>query len=162
MDAGPLRSEHSPNLTRVLLRDITIEHQTEQVRKGFVANASHELRTPLAIINGYLENLLDDDVVEDPGTARRFLNVMQKHGKRIARIVEDMLMISRLESGAAGNLKMKPFVLEACVQDVLERLESVIAAQARRRMSGSRRPGATQNRPSSSIGPSNRASALSS
>jgi two-component system phosphate regulon sensor histidine kinase PhoR len=113
VDAGPIESESTPNFTRVLIRDVTAEHQTEQVRNDFVANASHELRTPLAIINGYLENLLDDDVVEDPKAARRFLKIMQKHGQRIARIVEDMLVISRLESGESGNLKMKPFVLEA-------------------------------------------------
>lgn len=129
VDAGPIHFEGSPHLTRVIIRDATAEHQTEQVRKDFVANASHELRTPLAIINGYLENLLDDDVINDPDAARRFLTIMQKHGKRIARIVEDMLVISRLESGEAGNLKMKPFNLEACVQDVLERLESVINTQ---------------------------------
>lgn len=129
INAGPIRSDSSPNLTRVIIRDATTEHQTEQVRKDFVANASHELRTPLAIINGYLENLLDDDMLDDPGSARRFLTVMRKHGNRIARIVEDMLVISRLESGEAGNLKMKPFNLEACVQDVCERLESMINSQ---------------------------------
>ncbi len=121
VDAGPIEAKDSTDLTRVIIRDATQEHQTEQVRKDFVANASHELRTPLAIINGYLENLIDDDVVEDPETARRFLKIMRKHGTRIARIVEDMLIISRL--------KVKPFALESCIHDVLERLESMIAAQ---------------------------------
>ena len=51
--------------TRVVIRDVTPEYQTEQIRKDFVANASHELRTPLAIINGYLENLIDDDLLDD-------------------------------------------------------------------------------------------------
>ncbi|MEM9237833.1 MAG: histidine kinase dimerization/phospho-acceptor domain-containing protein, partial [Verrucomicrobiota bacterium] len=95
--------------TRVVIRDVTSEHQTEQIRKDFVANASHELRTPLAIINGYLENLLDEGLVEDPALSRRFLKVMRKHTERIARIVEDMLVISRLESGEAASLKIEPF-----------------------------------------------------
>jgi two-component system, OmpR family, phosphate regulon sensor histidine kinase PhoR len=115
--------------TRVVIRDVTSEHQTEQIRKDFVANASHELRTPLAIINGYLENLLDDGLLEDPVIARRFLNVMRKHSERIARIVEDMLVISRLESGEAAALKVKPFKIRSCIQDVLERLELVIQGQ---------------------------------
>ena len=119
----------SAPLTRVIIRDVTAEHQTEQIRKDFVANASHELRTPMAIINGYLENLLDDDMIEDPQASRRFLNVMRKHADRISRIVEDMLVISRLESGEAAALKIEPFRLRSCINDVLERLESVIRSQ---------------------------------
>ena len=115
--------------TRVVIRDVTPEYQTEQIRKDFVANASHELRTPLAIINGYLENLIDDDLLDDKELSRRFLKVMRKHTERISRIVEDMLVISRLESGEAAALKIKPFRLRSCVNDVLERLESVIHNQ---------------------------------
>lgn len=115
--------------TRVVIRDVTNEYQTEQIRKDFVANASHELRTPLAIINGYLENLIDDDLVDDKDLTRRFLKVMRKHTERISRIVEDMLVISRLESGEAAALKVKPFRIRSCVSDVLERLESVIQGQ---------------------------------
>ncbi len=115
--------------TRVIIRDVTAEHQIEQVRKDFVANASHELRTPLAIINGYLENLIDDNMLEEPEMARRFLTIMRKHADRISRIVEDMLVISRLESGEANALKLEPFKFRSCIKDVLERLESVIRNQ---------------------------------
>ncbi|MGJ8633597.1 MAG: sensor histidine kinase [Luteolibacter sp.] len=115
--------------TRVVIRDVTSQHQLDQIRKDFVANASHELRTPLAIINGYLENLLDDGMIEEPVMAKRFLSVMKKHTDRISRIVEDMLVISRLESGEASAIKIEPFRLRSCVKDVLERLESVIHAQ---------------------------------
>jgi two-component system phosphate regulon sensor histidine kinase PhoR len=115
--------------TRVIIRDVTSEHQLEQVRKDFVANASHELRTPLAIINGYLENLLEDNLLDEPKIARHFLEIMRKHADRISRIVEDMLVISRLESGEANALKIEPFRLRSCVNDVLERLESVIRSQ---------------------------------
>ena len=130
IDAARLPASNSSHpLTRVLIRDVTTEHQIEQIRKDFVANASHELRTPMAIINGYLENLLDDDMIEDPATARRFLGVMRKHAERISRIVEDMLMISRLESGEANTLKTEPFRFRSCLQDVLERLESLVQSQ---------------------------------
>jgi signal transduction histidine kinase len=83
----------------------------------------------MAIINGYLENLLDDNMLEDPEMARRFLSVMRKHADRISRIVEDMLVISRLESGEANSLKIEPFRFRSCINDILERLESVIRAQ---------------------------------
>jgi two-component system phosphate regulon sensor histidine kinase PhoR len=115
--------------TRVIIRDLTAEHQTEQIRKDFVANASHELRTPLAIINGYLENLIEDDMVSDHDIARHYLGIMRKHADRISRIVEDMLVISRLESGEASTLKLEPFFISSCVNDVLERLESMIRNQ---------------------------------
>jgi len=117
-----------PN-TRVVIRDVTSEHQLDQIRKDFVANASHELRTPLAIINGYLENLLDDGMIDEPEMARRFLGVMKKHTERISRIVEDMLVISRLESGEASAIKIEPFRIRSCVKDVVERLESVVQSQ---------------------------------
>jgi two-component system phosphate regulon sensor histidine kinase PhoR len=61
IDAAPLESHGDEGLTRVVIRDVTNEYQADQVRRDFVANASHELRTPMSIINGYLENLLDDD-----------------------------------------------------------------------------------------------------
>ncbi len=130
INAAPLFE--APNvspLTRVIIRDITSEHQIEQIRKDFVANASHELRTPLAIINGYLENLLDDGMLADQEISRRFLTVMRKHADRISRIVEDMLVISRLESGEASAIKLEPFRFRSCINDILERLESLIRHQ---------------------------------
>lgn len=130
IDAAPLSDTPDGTLdTRVVIRDVTTEHQLEQIRKDFVANASHELRTPLAIISGYLENLLDDGVLNEPETARHFLGVMRKHTDRISRIVEDMLVISRLESGEAGSLNLEPFKLCSCINDVTERLESLIRSQ---------------------------------
>ncbi len=125
----PSPADHEP-VTRVIIRDVTTEHQIEQIRKDFVANASHELRTPMAIINGYLENLLDDNMLEDREMTKRFLSIMRKHADRISRIVEDMLVISRLESGEANSLKIEPFRFRSCVNDILERLESVIRGQS--------------------------------
>ncbi len=115
--------------TRVVIRDVTSEYQLDQIRKDFVANASHELRTPLAIISGYLENLLDEGMLDDSEMAKRFLSIMKKHAERISRIVEDMLVISKLESGEASAINIEPFKIHSCINDVLERLESVIQNQ---------------------------------
>jgi two-component system phosphate regulon sensor histidine kinase PhoR len=130
IDAAQLvdSTNHSPD-TRVVIRDVTSEYQLDQIRKDFVANASHELRTPLAIISGYLENLLDDGMLAEQEMAKRFLSIMQKHADRISRIVEDMLVISKLESGEASALNIEPFKVHSCIKDVLERLESVIQNQ---------------------------------
>jgi two-component system, OmpR family, phosphate regulon sensor histidine kinase PhoR len=130
LDVAPLPEDAYPQAKlRVLLRDLTAEYQSEQVRKDFVANASHELRTPLAIIQGYLENLLEDGGLRDQQQAGRFLGIMSKHTDRVSRIVEDMLVISRLESGEAAALSIEPFEFVSCVQDVLERLEHLIVSQ---------------------------------
>lgn len=127
LDVAPLPVDAYPQAKlRVLLRDLTAEYQSEQVRKDFVANASHELRTPLAIIQGYLENLLEEGGLHDQQQAGRFLSIMSKHTDRVSRIVDDMLMISRLESGEAAALSVEPFEFVSCVQDVLERLEHLI------------------------------------
>jgi two-component system phosphate regulon sensor histidine kinase PhoR len=133
IDAAPLTGYESQQrnqcVTRVVIRDVTVEYQADHVRRDFVANASHELRTPMSIINGYLENLLDDDVMDEPQTARRFLETMRKHGQRISRLVEDMLMISKMESGEAMALNKEAFDFQGCVQDVIDRLDPMIAKQ---------------------------------
>lgn len=129
IDAAPLESDVDDGLTRVVIRDTTTEYQADQVRRDFVANASHELRTPMAIINGYLENLLEDDMLEKPELARKFLKTMDKHGKRIARLVEDMLVISKMESGDAMLLNREEFCLVDCINDVRDRLEPMISRQ---------------------------------
>jgi len=126
IQVAPLPNHIEDPLFCIILRDITTEHRSDLVRTDFVANASHELRTPLAIINGYLENLLDDDILESPETSRRFLTTMRKHGSRLSRLIDDMLVISRLESGEAASINTDPFELQNCIEDVLERLEHLI------------------------------------
>ncbi len=128
IDAAPMDG-YGESMTRVVIRDVSLEYQAEQVRRDFVANASHELRTPMAIINGYLENLLEDDVVEEPEMARKFLTTMSKHGQRMSMLIEDMLMISKMESGDGVTLDKSAFAITPCLHDVRDRLESVIAKQ---------------------------------
>ncbi|MEG1938524.1 MAG: ATP-binding protein [Akkermansia sp.] len=118
--------QENPDQIGILFHDITEEHRTQIVRRDFVANASHELRTPLTIIHGYLENLLEgDEMSGDQDMRNHVLSLMQKHTNRIIRIVEDMLVISKLEGSETGRLKWKTFDLSACVEDVVGRLESM-------------------------------------
>jgi signal transduction histidine kinase len=109
----------------LILRDETEKHKLEKIRRDFVANASHELRTPLSIIIGYLENVLEGDLTETD-EIRRAYTVMKKHGDRLAQIVEDLLVISRMESGQPDALKLEDFDLKECAEDVLHRLSPVI------------------------------------
>ncbi len=129
IDSAPLPSHDEDTLHRIILRDVTTEHQTDQIKREFVANASHELRTPLAIISGYLENLIDDDVVDSPATARRFLTTIRKHSDRISTLIDEMLTISKLESGDGVQLNIQEFKLNDILTDIKDRLVPVITAQ---------------------------------
>ena len=123
IEAAPLAGDGEMGAW-VMIHDITEARMTEQIRKDFVANASHELRTPLTLINGYIETLRSG-VITDRGGLERCLEVMEKHGNRIERLVEDMLTISKLENHDA-LLTVEPFSVRACVEDVLERLRSLM------------------------------------
>ena len=79
------------------LLDITELRHLEQVRRDFVANASHELKTPLTSIRGYAETLVESDPPED--LRRKFLASIRNNTLRLQRLVDDLLDISRLESG---------------------------------------------------------------
>lgn len=104
----------------VMVEDVTERIMTEQVRQDFVTNAGHELRTPLSLIHGYIETL-KSGLIKNAGALQRCMNVMEKHSRRMMRIIEDMLTISRLE-GRDELLKMDAFFLRGCVDNALEHL----------------------------------------
>lgn len=81
----------------MLVRDVTHVHQLEQMRKDFIANVSHELRTPLTVIAGYLETLLDN-VEEVNPRWRRALQQMQQQDRRMQTLLNDLLMLAKLEA----------------------------------------------------------------
>ena len=86
-----------PGGTVTTLLDISEIRRLEQVRRDFVANASHELKTPLTSIRGYVETLLDDDPPEK--LKLEFLTSIRKNTLRLEHLVEDLLDLSKLESG---------------------------------------------------------------
>jgi two-component system phosphate regulon sensor histidine kinase PhoR len=82
----------------LVFHDITELRHLETIRKDFVANVSHELRTPLTSIKGYIEALLDG-AKDDPGMTASFLDIILKQSDRLNLIIEDLLELSRIESG---------------------------------------------------------------
>ena len=87
-----------------VFHEVTRLKELENIRTEFVGNVSHELRTPLSLIKGSAQTLLDG-AIHDPTQAMRFLQKIDKHSDRLLFLIEDLLVISRLESGqAAMNL----------------------------------------------------------
>jgi two-component system phosphate regulon sensor histidine kinase PhoR len=82
----------------VHLIDQTGNYAAERMRVDFVANASHELRTPLASILGYIETLGDENAGNDAAIRERFLKVMFDEARRMQRLVEDLISLSRIEA----------------------------------------------------------------
>jgi two-component system phosphate regulon sensor histidine kinase PhoR len=120
-----LRAREPESLARalVIFHDISQIRSLEAVRKEFVANVSHELRTPLSIITGYLETLIDGG--DDQETNLRFLRTMHKHAQRLNLLIEDLLVLSQLESRKI-SLDFEPVDLSESVHRVLEQLDSRI------------------------------------
>lgn len=98
----------------IVVRDITQIYHLEQMRKDFVANVSHELRTPLTVISGYLETLADNNTI---ATWDKPLEQMQQQSKRMSLLINDLIMLSKLETTDTGfNQKRMP--LEPLLQTI--------------------------------------------
>lgn len=81
----------------IVIEDLTQARRMDRMRADFIANASHELRTPLSTLAGYIETLLGP-AGEDPGARNRFLSIMDSQAARMARLLEDLMSLSRIES----------------------------------------------------------------
>ncbi|WP_455219476.1 phosphate regulon sensor histidine kinase PhoR [Kaarinaea lacus] len=115
---------YGKNKKLMIVRDVTRLHQLENMRRDFVANVSHELKTPLTVINGYLENLLDDD---GGSTAQwsAVLDQMHQQSERMSQIVDDLLLLSRLETDDEGS-SLDPIAVPALIAAIVEDLQSLI------------------------------------
>ena len=119
--ARPLEGAEGQRLALLTLRDETELRRSERTRADFLANASHELRTPLASLAGFIETLRGH--AKDDAKARdRFLGIMHDQAERMARLIEDLMSLSRIElnehippSGRAD--------LRLTVRDVIDALE---------------------------------------
>jgi two-component system, OmpR family, phosphate regulon sensor histidine kinase PhoR len=88
-----------PGLVLLAFHDLTPLRRVEEMRADFVANASHELRTPLAALSGFIDTLRGS-AREDPAARERFLPIMQAQADRMARLIDDLLSLSRIELNA--------------------------------------------------------------
>jgi len=102
LDVGPGERARQVVLT---LRDLTEARRIERMRADFIANASHELRTPLASVLGFIETL-QGAAKDDPEAREKFLSIMRDQARRMSRLIEDLLSLSRIEQ----NEHLRPVV----------------------------------------------------
>ena len=102
----------------VLLHDVTREMELESTRRQFLADVSHELRTPLATIRSYLETVAASERI-DAETLSRFVRVALSETDRLTRLVSDIMVLSRVESGHL-TLDARPLLVGPLLQEVLD------------------------------------------
>ncbi len=115
----PIPHEDAPRIL-VILQDLTKIRRLETVRRDFISNISHELRTPLASLSLVVETL-QDGAIEQPVTAQRFLTHMENELHALTQMVEELLELSRIESGKVP-LEIKPTPVQALLQKPFERM----------------------------------------
>jgi len=102
----------------LVCHDITELKRLQNNQREFVANVSHELRTPLAAIQGYSETLLSG-ALENPEKASGFLAIIERHAKRLGRLVDDLLTLSDLELGRT-ELQRRPVAAATVIESACE------------------------------------------
>jgi len=115
--AGMLKEDEGRRGVIAVFHDITRLKELEKIRRDFVANVSHELRTPLTTIKGYAETLLEGALKEE--VASQFVQVIKRHSDRLEKIVEDLLILSKIES-KEFQLKMESLSVSDLIGDVLD------------------------------------------
>lgn len=94
-----------------VLGDVTEEARFEQARRDYVANVSHELRTPIASIRG-LADAMNDGLVKDDAVKQRYYGYILSESNRLSRLIDDLLELSRLQSGSIAFHRMSTDVVE--------------------------------------------------
>ena len=108
----------APGRRLIHLIDRTTSHAAERARVDFVANSSHELRTPLAAIIGFIETLDDEKAGADAEVRNRFLSVMMKEARRMQRLIDDLISLSRIEA-EKYQLPETPVALGSLIEEVV-------------------------------------------
>ena len=102
----------------LVFHDLTRLRRLEGVRQEFVANVSHELRTPLSLIKSATETLIDGGR-QDPQVTARFLEIIEKHANRLTLLLDDLLLLARLDSGRI-DLDLRPVLLASAAQEAID------------------------------------------
>ncbi len=108
----------------LVFHDITELRRLERMRQDFVANVSHELRTPLSSIKGYSETLMDGGVTQQK-QQKEFLGIIYRESDRLAKLIDDLLDLSRIESG-----KMAMALMPADLLPAVKRASAILEKQA--------------------------------
>ncbi len=114
---------NKPDLILMIFHDLTPLRRVEEMRADFIANASHELRTPLAALSGFIETL-QGSARDDAKARERFLAIMQEQARRMARLIDDLLSLSRIELNAHRRPDT-PVDLVPIVRQVVDGLETL-------------------------------------
>lgn len=116
-------ADQRPTMLLVVFHDLTPIRRVEEMRADFVANASHELRTPLAALSGFIETL-KGPARNDAAARERFLDIMEAQANRMARLIDDLLSLSRIEL-AAHVRPVTPVDLVPVVRQVVDALQTL-------------------------------------
>ncbi|MCL5291854.1 MAG: response regulator [Actinobacteria bacterium] len=101
-----------------MLRDVTAEKRVERMKNEFISTVSHELRTPLTSIKGYVDLMLEGDAGDIGDIQRDFLKIVKQNSDRLVGLINDLLDLSRIESGRV-QLRKDPVNLDEAIDDVL-------------------------------------------
>ncbi len=125
--ASPVEMNKQEVCVLMTFYDITRLKKLEQIRKDLVANVAHEIKTPITAIKGFTETLLDG-AINDKENATRFLKIIRRHSERLNSLVNDLLTLSRIESG-----EIKPELTDIDISEVIDSLLSLVSEKAKRK-----------------------------
>ncbi len=109
----------------VIVRDITYIQKIENVRSDFIQNISHEIKTPITAVMGFVETL-KNGAITNPETAVKFLNIIEHHTKRLNYLIDDLIFLTRIETGRSP-VKLETISLKPMVEQSLLLFEKEIS-----------------------------------
>jgi signal transduction histidine kinase/CheY-like chemotaxis protein len=114
----------------VALRDITTEREIADMKNEFVSTVSHELRTPLTSIKGYVDLILDGSAGEINDVQQEFLGIVKENSDRLVELINEMLDISRIESGRV-HLRVEPLNIAESIEGAVDTFRAVMSQTGR-------------------------------
>jgi two-component system, OmpR family, phosphate regulon sensor histidine kinase PhoR len=117
---APAGGAGEPQGVLLVIRDVTRSRKLEQMRTEFVSNVTHELRTPLTAIRGFAETLLEG-ALDDPDAAHHFVEIIKRESDHLGHLIEDLLDLSRIESGKL-KVRKEPVDLATLAAETVGRL----------------------------------------
>lgn len=127
----PVIDDHGVYLGFVAtVHDVTAEREIGQMKNEFVSTVSHELRTPLTSIKGYIDLILDEEAGEINEIQREFLSIVKDNSDRLVELINDLLDISRIESGRI-HLKVQPLQVAERIKGAVDTFRAVLEQAGR-------------------------------